>query len=79
MEKKFAAGYTINAMLVAGNNKNIELLTEFIEEQSDAMKVEIVAQLVGMVLGLIPDTDRSVEEWLIDLGKVTAAFEAESK
>ena len=79
MEKKFAVAYTINAMLVAGSNKNIELFTELIEEQSDAMKIEIIAQLVGMVLGLIPDTDRSIEEWLIELGKITTVFEAESK
>ncbi len=79
MEKNFAAAYAVNAMLVAGSNNNVELFTQLVEEQSDEMKVEIVAHLVGMLLGVIENTDRSVEDWLVDLGTLTALFEAESE
>ncbi len=79
MERDFAAAYAVNAMLVAGNNNNIELFTQLVEEQSDEMQIEIMAHLVGMLLGVIENTDRSVEDWLMDLGTLTALFEAESE
>ncbi len=79
MDKRLTAAYSANAMLVAANNEDADLLTHLIDEISDVDARWIIAHLTGMVLGMIQDTDRSVEEWLEKFGTATAAFEAESE